>query len=270
MVYSVVSQSNHPLSRSLQNLLKNEKTLKVASYQQLRGKGQQAMVDGNLVQTGSKAWLLNEDNEAINQTEVWIKINEEVKGRYIFQNKYRNQLDETVEKLEPCHLHILSGDNASEQNNLKEIFPAETQMKFNQSPQDKLNYIQNLQVSENRKVMMVGDGLNDAGALKQSLVGVAVAEDMNSFSPSCDAILGSRSFHLLPEFLEMSRKGVFLVKTAFVISFLYNIIGLSFAVTGNLEPVVAAILMPVSSVSVVLFATLSSWITAYFVFKDSK
>ncbi|MDO5655100.1 MAG: heavy metal translocating P-type ATPase metal-binding domain-containing protein [Flavobacteriaceae bacterium] len=270
MLFSLVTQSNHPLSRGLQHLFRGQKLLKVSDYLQLKGLGQQAVINNQLVQVGSKDWLKIQNPDNRNHTEVWLKIDGEIKGRFIFQNKYRPNLASTIQALGSYDLHILSGDNASEKENLKQIFPEKTQMEFNQSPQNKLNYIQSLQLNENKKVMMVGDGLNDAGALKQSLVGIAVAEDMNSFSPSCDAILSSESFHLLPKFIKMSKKGVQLVKTAFVISFLYNIIGLSFAVTGNLEPVVAAILMPVSSVSVVLFATLSSWISAYFIFERNK
>lgn len=268
MIYTLVSQSNHPLSRSIEQYLKIGTVLEINDYQQLKGRGQEAEINGQHIQLGSKDWLGIQHETELNQTEVWVKINGMTKGRFVFQNKYRQGLKVSVEEISDHDLHILSGDNDSEEANLKTIFPQKTVYSFNSSPQDKLEYIRKLQTTENKNVMMVGDGLNDAGALKQSLVGIAVAEDMNSFSPSCDAILGSGSFHLLPKFLQLSKKGVNLVKTAFVISFLYNIIGLSFAVTGNLEPVVAAILMPVSSVSVVLFASLSSWLSAYFIFKE--
>ena len=267
-VYSVVHQSNHPLSRVLQMELSDQKAVEINEYQQLKGKGQQAIVAGQLVQVGSRNWLGVDSDAQINQTEVWIKIDDVVKGRFVFNNKYRRGLNQTIDQLNEFDLGVLSGDNASEKANLQEIFPEKTALNFNQSPQAKLEYIQSLQVKENKKVMMIGDGLNDAGALKQSNVGVAVAEDMNSFSPSCDAILGSDSFSLLPKFIKMSKRGTKLVKTAFVISFMYNVIGLSFAVTGNLEPVVAAILMPISSISIVSFATLSTWISSYFIFKE--
>lgn len=267
-IYSVAHQSNHPLSRGIQSYFKHEKLIDITDYQQFKGKGQQANVDKLFIELGSRDWLNPNETSNANETQVWIRINNEIKGKFVFQNKYRKGLKTTIQQLKNYTLHILSGDNASEKANLEEVFPATTQLNFNQSPQDKLKFIHKLQVEENQKVMMIGDGLNDAGALKQSNVGIAVAEDMNSFSPSCDAILGSRAFHLLPKFMKLSQRGVFLVKTAFAISFLYNIVGLSFAVTGNLEPVVAAILMPVSSISVVLFSTFSSWLSAYFIFKD--
>ena len=115
---------------------------------------------------------------------------------------------------------------------------------------------------------MLGDGLNDSGALKQSDTGIVISEDINNFSPSCDAILDSKNFAFLPEFLRFSKLSIKLIWTAFLISFLYNIVGLAFAISGNLEPVVAAILMPISSISVVIFATLSTRLSAKMIFKN--
>jgi Cu+-exporting ATPase len=104
---------------------------------------------------------------------------------------------------------------------------------------------------------MIGDGLNDAGALAASNTGISIADDVFSFSPACDAILESSKFAQLNQFIRFTRTSFRIVSLSFVISFLYNIIGLSFAVLSILSPLVAAILMPASSVSVVLFATLS-------------
>lgn len=268
-IASITEQSNHPLSRSLSKFLHDIKTLEIDDYQQIEGKGQRAVIQGNEIKVGSKKWVGAKEDSSIFETEVWCKINDEIKGKFVFENKYRKGLKKVIRKLNPFNLYVLSGDNNAEEENLKEFFPDTTKMAFNQSPQDKLQYIQALQVNKNKNVMMAGDGLNDAGALKQSNVGIAVAEDMNSFSPSCDVILDSVAFPELPKFIKLSQAGVRLVKTAFTISFLYNVVGLSFAVTGNLTPVVAAILMPASSISIVLFATFSSWISAYFIFKKS-
>jgi len=100
--------------------------------------------------------------------------------------------------------------------------------------------------------------LNDAGALKQSDVGIAVTEDISSFSPACDAILDASNLKMLPKFLNYSRSAIKIIYISFVISFLYNLVGLSFAIQGMLSPLIAAVLMPLSSISVVMFATLST------------
>ncbi len=149
---------------------------------------------------------------------------------------------------------ILSGDNEGEKAYLQKSLPGTTAMLFRQKPEDKLEYIRRLQLNEHQ-VAMVGDGLNDAGALKQSEVGIAISENVNVFSPACDAILDASKFEQLPAYLRMSKTAITIIKVSIGISFLYNIVGLYFAVTGQLAPVVAAIIMPLSSISVVVFTT---------------
>jgi Cu+-exporting ATPase len=105
---------------------------------------------------------------------------------------------------------------------------------------------------------MVGDGLNDAGALKESLVGITIADNVYHFSPACDAIQDADQFSNLPWFLHFSSQAKKVVYAGFTLSFIYNIIGISFAASGMLTPLISAILMPLSSVSVVAFATLTT------------
>jgi Cu+-exporting ATPase len=133
-------------------------------------------------------------------------------------------------------------------------------MYFDQKPEDKLKFIAKLQ-GNGKKVMMVGDGLNDAGALRQSDVGISISENINVFSPACDAILDASRFEALPEFIKLSKRGMQIIKWSLIISLMYNLIGLGFAVSGHLAPVVAAILMPLSSISIVIFTSVT---TRYF------
>jgi Cu+-exporting ATPase len=156
---------------------------------------------------------------------------------------------------EEYELAILSGDNNGEAAVLKKLLPSKTKFLFNQKPEEKLNYIRSRQ-ELGHKVMMVGDGLNDAGALRQSDVGVAISENVNVFSPACDAILDASKFKELYSYVRAAKGTRDIIKMSIGLSFLYNIVGLYFAITGQLLPVVAAILMPLSSISVVVFTTL--------------
>ncbi|MGE5496848.1 MAG: HAD-IC family P-type ATPase, partial [Syntrophothermus sp.] len=167
----------------------------------------------------------------------------------------REGLDKVISSLSKYKLYLLSGDNEGEKKNLLKYFGQETHLLFKQSPEDKLNFIKDLQ-AKGHQVLMIGDGLNDAGALMKSNVGISVSEDTSNFSPACDAILDAGVFSRLGDFLKFSELNLKIIKASFLISLIYNFAGLSFAVRGVLSPVIAAILMPLSSVTVVLFTTL--------------
>ena len=149
---------------------------------------------------------------------------------------------------------MVSGDNDSEMKNLSAYFEKENLL-FNQNPGDKAEFIKALQ-KQGHNILMTGDGLNDAGALMQSDVALTIADKVYHFSPASDAVLEAGQFQKLATFIRFTRTSISIVKLSFLISFLYNIVGIGFAITGNLSPIIAAILMPLSSVSVVAFATL--------------
>ena len=150
---------------------------------------------------------------------------------------------------------------------MRELFGGESLLLFEQQPADKLHYIEQLQKGD-IKVLMVGDGLNDAGALQQSNVGITLAEDVNNFTPACDAILDAAYFSRLPQLLALARAGRRIITLAFVISILYNIIGLSIAVQGKMHPMIAAILMPASTLTIVLLSTGLSQLAAWKLFRN--
>lgn len=266
LVRCLVKQSTHPLSRELYDFFESPSICEIGNYNEVEGKGIEAMVGPYLVRLGSRSFIASdmkkvqqEEEFAPLQTQSWLSINGELRGYFSFENQYRTGLEEVFNELKKhYHLAIISGDNESERGKLEEMMGLGIDMRFNQLPQNKLAYIQHLQ-QKGYKVMMVGDGLNDAGALKQSDFGLTISEDVNNFSPACDAILEASRFHKLANYISYSKGAVNVVKAAFAISFLYNAVGLFFAMQGLLSPVIAAILMPVSSVTVVLFSTLTTW-----------
>ncbi len=258
LLKSTLRGSNHPLSRALYNLLKQNDILTLDSFEEHLGMGIQASHDNKQMKIGSASFVGKNKADDLLNTSVHISSNNIYKGKFVFKNIYREGLVPLFRKLSTRYnLVILSGDNEGEKEFLKEILPKHITYYFNQKPEDKLNYIKSLQ-KEGESVLMIGDGLNDAGALAQSNVGVAISENINVFSPACDAILDSKQFTKLWDFLNISKSAIKVIKLSFVLSFIYNILGLYFAVTGQLSPVVAAILMPLSSISIVVFTTAST------------
>lgn len=256
-IKSLLRASNHPLSRILFDTLKTKETRTIVDFNEILGKGLEGSVDKNHIQLGSAKFVGTKIGK-INKTSIYVKINDEIKGFYSFNNKYRKGLKNVFDNLSIRYkITILSGDNEGEKENLKQILPENSEILFHQKPEDKLEFIKKLQIN-NQNVMMLGDGLNDAGALAQSNVGLAISENINVFSPACDGILDAQNFKKLPIFMQLSKVTLRITKISFIISFCYNIIGLSFAVTGNLSPIIAAILMPVSSISVVIYVTIST------------
>ena len=264
LVKSLVRNSSHPLSKNIFSLFGGESLLAITNYQEIPGMGISGEVDHNFIQIGSKTYVLEKSTNDENNlsTKVYLSINKEVKGFFSIGNKYRSELKTVISDLKDDYkFSILSGDNDGEKTKLEDYFDIRTDMFFGQTPFDKLNYIEKLQ-NNNEKVMMIGDGLNDAGALKRSNVGISVAEDINNFSPACDGILDAESFNKLNTFIKFSKTSKNIIIFSFIISFIYNIVGISFAVQGTLSPVISAILMPLSSISVVVFTTLTTNILA--------
>lgn len=265
---SLLKNSNHPLSKTLyQHLEVGEEYLPVENFVETAGKGYSGTVRGEIYKVGSASFN-NQPSKNL-ETAVYISKKDRFMGKFIFTNEYRENMSEMFAQVKNFPIHILSGDNASEESSLKSLVPNISGMKFNQSPENKLNYIKELQ-EESRKVAMLGDGLNDAGALKQSNVGIAVADDTHSFTPSSDVIMAGEKMRFLKDYFDLSKDAIKIVKFTFGISFFYNIIGLSFAVTGHLSPLVAAILMPISSITVVIFTSVATWTRSGKYFKTNK
>jgi Cu+-exporting ATPase len=258
LLKNTLRASNHPLSRTLYDLLAAHNIVPLDEYQEHLGLGLEGKKDDDHIKVGSADFVGSSMDADPQNTSVHISSNNTYKGRFVFHNHYRNGVSSVFKEMDnTLALAILSGDNEGEKTRLEKILPKLTPMYFNQKPDDKLHFINSLQ-EQGKKVMMVGDGLNDAGALAQSDVGIAISENVNVFSPACDGILDASKFKHLYQYIMASKKAMKIIKLSFLLSFLYNIVGLYFAVTGQLEPVIAAILMPLSSISVVGFTTLAT------------
>lgn len=255
LIYSSLKNSSHPLSKIICESLNCQKK-EIQNFEEHQGKGITATINNTKLKIGSWEFL---DVEKPSQTasSVHISINEEYFGYFILENKYRSGLKELISKLKKYSKSILSGDSDNEKKNLATLFGNQTEIRFNQTPFDKLDYVETL-LKTKKNVMMLGDGLNDSGALAASTIGIAVTEDTGFFTPASDVIMDAKELTSLSYYLTAAHKAKKLVTIGFCISLLYNVVGLSFAVQGTLSPIISAILMPISSISIVVYATIAT------------
>ncbi|MFI5144060.1 MAG: heavy metal translocating P-type ATPase [Ignavibacteria bacterium] len=267
LVKSIVRNSTHPLSSYIYNAIKEQKIFEVANYIEHSGKGIEGDIGTYKIKLGEKYFVTGNQGlpgaeNRIEDSKVYLSINGEQKGYFSISNVYREGIDRTIWDLaEHYRLALLSGDNSGEKQNLLRFFNNPSKLHFNQSPAQKLNYVKSLQEDGNI-VMMVGDGLNDAGALKQSDVGLAISEDLIGFTPACDGIIEASGIQYIDRFLKFSIATRKVVILSFIISLIYNFVGISLAFAGKVSPMLAAVLMPLSSILVVLFTILSTNLVA--------
>lgn len=263
-IYSLTKQSTHPLSIAIANYHSNADYHQPGHFVEVSGRGIFGKVNGMDLKIGSEEYVTNsKGKKAQKASEVYVSFHNRAAGYYTISNQYREGFEKVLKLLRnDFNLYLVSGDNDSEIENLTTYFEKE-HLLFNQKPGDKADFIKSLQ-RDGHTVLMTGDGLNDGGALMQSDVALTVANKVYHFSPASDAVLEAAQFLKLAKFIKYTKTSLSIVKLSFLISFLYNIIGISFAITGNLSPIVAAILMPVSSVSVVAFATFMTRATSRF------
>ncbi|MHA4895615.1 heavy metal translocating P-type ATPase [Pedobacter sp. PWIIR3] len=256
-VADLARNSGHPLSRELTKYLNLPEKFAADCYTEKIGRGISGMVDGNHVKLGSSAFLGLPLKDSLEDSSIHAMIDNNYLGCFSFKQAWRKGFKDIVQRLNnKAELHLLSGDRDHDKRALIPFFTSSSKMHFEQSPQDKLDYIMDLQKAGG-KVLMFGDGLNDSGALKQSDLGVAITDNINNFTPGCDAVLDGEGFQKIPQFIQQAKDAVKVIHLSFAISLLYNTVGLFFAVQGLLSPLIAAILMPVSTITIILFTTLA-------------
>lgn len=267
LIRSAVAQSTHPLSRQLYKHL-SQVDLVDGDFEELSGKGLIFKAKGQSLRLGSAKWL-STNAETEQRTQVLVEFNGALKGRFVFSNVYRSGISAMINRLGLWKSHLLSGDGQSERSVLEKAFPSQTELRFQQSPADKMTYVEALK-EKKETVLMIGDGLNDAGALRSADCGFSVAEDLSAFYPACDGIFKADSLVDLDRCLRFSKSVITIIRISFTISILYNLTGFVFAATGILSPIVSAVLMPLSSISIVIISALGSSFAEWRIYRNKE
>ncbi|UZD22539.1 heavy metal translocating P-type ATPase metal-binding domain-containing protein [Algoriphagus halophytocola] len=264
LIKAMVAFSTHPLSNRINYWLKHVPLATLEKIEEIKGKGLQASYKGAIVKLGSGIFAGPESLPTSDEgNQVYLQMDGSYIGCFHIKSGLRKSAPAVVSELSNKYaIHVLSGDHKQEQQALTKILgAADITYNFQQSPLDKLNYLKNLN-SSNKHSAMIGDGLNDAGALQASEVGIAISDRVSHFSPASDGILDAAAFSKLPAFMDFAKQCRKIIKSSFLLSFIYNLIGISLAVQGLLSPVICAVLMPLSSISVVVFTTFSTNLVA--------
>jgi P-type Cu+ transporter len=255
-IKSLVRHSFHPLSQAIYQHIDIQNEIEVKDFQEVSGLGISGQIGHRVLKIGSAEFMgISAPKQLDSASEVYVSVDGKSAGFISVRSHYRRNWEELLKSLvKNYEFHLLSGDNEKDKDNIAAITGSSANLHFNQTPKDKMEYINALN-NAGRKVLMVGDGLNDAGALKESDVGISVAEDIYQFSPASDAIIKASALPFLLRFLNFSKIAKRVVWLSFVFSFLYNIVGIYYAASGRLSPLIAAILMPLSSVTIVILTT---------------
>lgn len=254
VIKSITQNSTHPISMSIASFLSKSETVNITDFKETSGIGVEANFEGKRFRIGK----IESFSEIDKKGSVGLFIDNALIGYFVIQPSFRDGISSLNKNLKDLNFkqHMISGDTEREDEAVSALLHFDSK-KYRVTPPEKKELIQSIQ-SNNENVAMIGDGLNDAGALLESDVGIAVSDDVNYFVPACDVIVDGRSVRYLDKLLRFSKINMRIIKYGFILSFVYNIIGLSFAISGTLSPIIAAILMPVSSITVVAFTSISS------------
>jgi Cu+-exporting ATPase len=250
---NMARQSTHPLSKALAAVYTAEETIVLEDLEEIKGLGIRAIFEGTTYRIGSAKFV---GKEALaNGSELFLETT--LGNAHIqFKSSWRKEaIRHMIKSIGATHFYVLSGDHYQDRSALIELGFKENQLFFELSPQQKADRIQALQQT-GKQVLFIGDGLNDVGALGRADIGVALSEDMFRFTPSSDAILAAHALENLPQFLNIGRYAKRVLQICLAFSVAYNLFGLSIAISGQLTPVFAAILMPISSITIVFLSTL--------------
>ena len=265
LIKGLAQQSNHPLSKALAHHLKQTTAHgEFTAIEEVTGQGLSAVTPMTHLRMGRFEFCTDSIASTTPETAVHISINQRYVGYFDFRFAWRQGIHDAVQALnQRGPIAVVSGDHDYDTARLKDLLGVKTTLRFRQMPEDKLEFVKSLQ-QKGALVTMIGDGLNDAGALLQSNCGITISEEVNNFSPACDVILKADSFSKLSSLLKLTERSRQIIYISFGISLLYNVFGVGLAIQGLMQPVFAAILMPLSTLSIIAFTTVASRASAYF------
>ncbi len=278
IVAGLVAPSNHPLSRAVAKVFDrrfletppaavggNGSRLQLQNWQELRGKGVQASLDGALFRLGSIQWLAEAGVDSAPDEEfvqVWsaggatvlgLAADRRVIGLFALRDAAKPDAAQVVAQLkrQGKSVYLITGDNHLTAAAIAQQVGIPNENVFAEiRPEQKAEIVRQLQ-SRGARVAFVGDGINDAPALEQADLGIAVARASDVASEAADIILLKSDIHAIPEALGLAQATLRTIKQNLFWAFFYNAAAVPLAALGFLSPVICALAMGLSDLIVI-------------------
>ncbi len=270
-VGSLEQNSEHLIAKAIIKEMKRREIvpLEIENYEMIVGQGIKGEIKGNKIIVGNKKLMYNNHieikNDILNEddlkTEIFVAINGKHSGTFYLFDKIKEDTAETIKKLQKMGLEviILTGDSRKVAEKISGLVNVKNVIS-EVTPEEKYSVIKELQ-NEGKKVIMVGDGINDSPALAQSDIGIAIGEGTDIALESSDVVLMNRGIEDVVTLIKLSKKTLRVIKENLFWAFIYNGLGIPVAagvlypVTGELlNPMIAGGAMALSSISVILNA----------------
>lgn len=250
---SMAVQSRHPLSQALAQAYQGDKI--ALTVEELPGQGLITQIDGQIIKLGRRAWVTScvlPDHP--DTMEIVFSVNGEDPVLFLFRDQLRHDACDVISQLKDrgMALYLLSGDRPDIVSRIAQQLGLE-HYQGNASPADKFKFMEHLQ-TEGHKVMMVGDGINDAPVLAGADVSVSPSSGIDIARNAASVVFTGESLVPLLRLLDTGIYSQKLVRQNFGMTVIYNILAIPLAIGGFVTPLIAALAMSLSSLAVTLNA----------------
>jgi len=252
-IRTLALHSTHPISKTVAHNLSSSPLQEVLDVEELVGNGLSGTYLGKRLFLGKRDKLSGDKNKTVIEYDSVVYPLE-------FREKQRRGLSSFLSGLSKDYpLVLLSGDHGVANPSLEQLIKDHfVEAIFELSPQEKAQKVSEIEKHSGYQ-LMIGDGLNDAGAMCNATLALSVVEDQASFHPSCDMILEGKYLEDFTRQWQILKGSRYILLVCLLFATFYNIIGLSLAVSANLTPLACAILMPLSSLTILAITLLGTW-----------
>jgi Cu2+-exporting ATPase len=248
---AMASRSSHPVARGIAASGQHPSNITLESFSELPGKGLEASSEGRKFRLGRADWALAARDAASDRFSTVLSVDGELAGHFAFSDLEKTSARETVRQIRDLGLPIelLSGDRPEAVSALAASIGIEA-YRAAMLPQQKVQRLETLAARQG-KALMVGDGLNDGPALAAAHVSMAPSNAADIGRAAADVVFFGRDLTAIPQAIRVARKARSLVRQNLALSVGYNVLVIPIALASHVSPLLAAVAMSLSSISVV-------------------